>query len=103
MLLDLEVQEAQAFLDGAQAAFNDLRLPLKQINPDETAAVDAALTRLDEALVATTKRTAIADPAQISAEADDATQAPERDVPPGMAEGQRRLRLRYRRIDCSTR
>lgn len=73
VLLDLEVQEAQAFLDGAQAAFNDLRLPLKQINPDDTAAVDAALTRLDDALVATTKRTAIADPAEISAETEDAT------------------------------
>jgi high-affinity iron transporter len=72
VLLDLEVQEAIAFLDGARASFNDLRLPLQQINPEETAAVDAALTRLDQALLATSKRTAIADPAAIAADADDA-------------------------------
>lgn len=72
VLLDLEVQEAIAFLDGARASFNDLRLPLQQINPEETAAVDAALMRLDQALLGASKRTAIADPAAISADADDA-------------------------------
>jgi high-affinity iron transporter len=69
VLLDLEVQEAIAFLDGARASFNDLRLPLQQINPEETAAVDAALTRLDQALISTSKRTVIADPVTISADA----------------------------------
>jgi high-affinity iron transporter len=72
VLLDLEVQEAIAFLDGARASFNDLRLPLQEINPEEAAAVDAALTRLDGALTGTSKRTAIADPATIAADADDA-------------------------------
>ena len=74
VLLDLEVQEAIAFLDGARAAFNDLRLPLQEINPEETAAIDAALSRLDQALNDTAKRTAIADPAAISADATDATE-----------------------------
>lgn len=72
VLLDLEVQEAIAFLDGARASFSDLRLPLQQINPQETAAVDATLTHLDQALLGTSKRTAIADPAVIAADADDA-------------------------------
>ena len=74
VLLDLEVQEAIAFLDGARASFNDLRLPLQQINPEDTAAVDASLARLDQALVGTSKRTAVADPAAISADAEDAAQ-----------------------------
>ncbi|MFT4039641.1 MAG: FTR1 family protein [Thermomicrobiales bacterium] len=74
VLLDLEVQEAIAFLDGARASFNDLRLPLSQINPEETAAIDAALANLDAALTGTSKRTAIADPATISAQTADATQ-----------------------------
>ncbi|MCA9878247.1 MAG: FTR1 family protein, partial [Thermomicrobiales bacterium] len=72
VLLDLEVQEAIAFMDGARASFNDLRLPLQEINPEETAAVDAALIRLDAALTGTAKRTAVADPATISADAEDA-------------------------------
>jgi high-affinity iron transporter len=72
VLLDLEIKEAQAFLDGARASFADLRLPLREIDAAETAQVEAALTRLDEALVATSARTAIADPAIIAADAEDA-------------------------------
>ncbi|MFN8662856.1 MAG: FTR1 family protein [Thermomicrobiales bacterium] len=72
VLLDLEVQEAIAFLDGARASFNDLRLPLQQINPQETAAVEATLARLDQALIDTSKRSTIADPASIAADAEDA-------------------------------
>jgi high-affinity iron transporter len=74
VLLDLEVQEAIAFLDGARASFNDLRLPLQEINPQEAAAVDAALIRLDQALTGTAKRTAVADPGVIQADADEAAQ-----------------------------
>jgi high-affinity iron transporter len=73
VLIELEIQEAQAFLEGARASFADLRLPLREIDADETAQIESALTRLDEALAATSARTAIADPATIAADAEDAT------------------------------
>lgn len=53
VLLDLEIQEARAFLDGARAAFADLRLPLREIDAAETAAIAASLENLDTALAAT--------------------------------------------------
>ena len=73
VILDLEIKEAHAFLDGAQASFADLRLPLRAINPEETAAVEATLQRLDAELTAAFERTAVADPATIAAGADEAT------------------------------
>ncbi len=73
VILDLEVLEAQAFLEGAHAAFADLRLPLRARDADETASVEASLTRLGEALTAAAAGTAVADPATIATDAQDAT------------------------------
>ena len=73
VLIDIEIQEARAFLDGARAAFADLRLPLREIDAQDTATVDAALNHLDDALDAAASRTAVADPAEIAAATEDAT------------------------------
>jgi high-affinity iron transporter len=72
VFLALEVQEAQAFLDGAQAAFADLRLPLRRFDPDQTASIETALGRIDTALAAAASHEAVAEPAVIAAEAEDA-------------------------------
>lgn len=82
VLLDLEIQEAQAFLDGARAAFADLRLPLRELDPEETVAIEASLTRLDEALAAAASREAVAEPAAIQAEADSAARRLQNVAPP---------------------
>jgi high-affinity iron transporter len=73
VILDLEIKEAQAFLDGAQASFADLRLPLRAIDPQETATIEATLKHLDGSLTAASTRTAVADPSAIAADADEAT------------------------------
>ena len=70
--LDIEVQEARAFLDGAQGAFAELRLALRQRDEAGAQAVEATLSQLDGAIDATISRTAVADPATIAADADDA-------------------------------
>lgn len=73
VLLDFEIIEAQAFLDGAQAAFADLRLPLQGINPGETAAVEQSLAVLHRQLERTVARTEVTDPAVLTAKIEDAT------------------------------
>jgi high-affinity iron transporter len=74
VFLALEIQEAQAFLDGAQAAFADLRLPLRKFDPDQTASIEMSLGRLDTALAAAASREVVAEPAVVAAEAEDAAQ-----------------------------
>jgi high-affinity iron transporter len=74
VFLVLEIQEAQAFLDGAQAAFADLRLPLRKFDPDQTASIEMSLGRLDTALAAAASREVVAEPAVVAAEAEDAAQ-----------------------------
>jgi high-affinity iron transporter len=73
VFLALEIEEAQAFLDGAQAAFADLRLPLRRFDPDQTASIETSLGRLDTALAAAASRQVVADPAVVAAEAEDAS------------------------------
>jgi high-affinity iron transporter len=73
--LEIEVQEARSFLDGAQAAFSDLQLALDAIDPAATAEVAATLARLDAAIEAAGRRQAVADPDQIRADAEAATAA----------------------------
>ncbi|HET7092272.1 MAG TPA: FTR1 family protein, partial [Thermomicrobiales bacterium] len=70
--LDLEIEEARAFLDGARGAFADLRLSLQAQDAAATREVAASLGRLDAALSATTTREAVASPATIEADAGDA-------------------------------
>ncbi|MBA2597512.1 MAG: FTR1 family protein [Chloroflexia bacterium] len=82
VLLAIEIQEAQAFLDGAEAAFADLRLPLRTLDTEETAAIAAALASLDTALASTSSRVVVADPADIEAIAADASRRLTELVPP---------------------
>jgi high-affinity iron transporter len=62
VVIDLEIQEAQAFLDGARASFSDLRPILDQQNPSVTASVEASLDQLDNDLRAAAKHESVAEP-----------------------------------------
>jgi high-affinity iron transporter len=86
VFLAFEIQEARAFLDGAHAAFADLRLPLREIDPDETAAIEATLQSLDAAIDAAISGGAIADPSAVSADAEAASQHLTALVPPAWLE-----------------
>jgi high-affinity iron transporter len=86
VFLALEIQEAQAFLDGAQAAFADLRLPLRRFDPDQTASIETSLGRLDTALAAAASREVVAEPAVIAAEAEDAADRLQALIPPAWLE-----------------
>ena len=96
VLLDLEIQEARAFLDGARAAFADLRLPLREIDAAETTAIERASS-------SSTRRWRRQPPARrwpsrrrSQAEADGAADRLQAIVPPAWLEAERRFRLRYR-------
>ncbi|MBN2499945.1 MAG: FTR1 family protein [Anaerolineales bacterium] len=65
VFLDIEVQEAVTFLDGAQAAFKDLRLPLEALDPTQTAAIAAQLDALETTLDNTNRRVEVVEPAVI--------------------------------------
>ena len=69
VVVDLEIQEARAFLDGAMAAFADLRLPLRQQDAAATAAVERQLHALDATVNDAAARRAVADPGTVSAQA----------------------------------
>ncbi|MGH2615052.1 MAG: FTR1 family protein [Thermomicrobiales bacterium] len=86
VLLAIEIQEAQAFLEGAQAAFADLRLPLRALDAEETVAIATALDHLETALAGTASREAIADPADIETAAADAVSRLTKLVPPAWLE-----------------
>ncbi len=85
VILDIEVQEAQAFLDAARAAFADLRLPLRAIDPEATAAIDAALVRLDGHIAGAATHTVVAPAAEIEAETAAATASLEAIMPAAWA------------------
>jgi high-affinity iron transporter len=82
VFLAFEIQEARAFLDGAHAAFADLRLPLREIDPDGTAAIETTLQSLDASIDAAITGTSIADPSGVSADAEAASQRLNALVPP---------------------
>jgi high-affinity iron transporter len=86
VFLAFEIQEARAFLDGAHAAFADLRLPLRAIDPAESAAIESGLQSLDAALAAAISGEKIADPAAVSADAEAASQRLTALVPPAWLE-----------------
>jgi high-affinity iron transporter len=71
VILELEIVEARAFLDGAKTAFADLRLALRERNAAETATTEQALAHLDAALAAAAAQTEIAEPATIAADSED--------------------------------
>jgi high-affinity iron transporter len=85
VVLDIEIQEARAFLDGARAAFADLRLALRERDADATAAIESVLTDLDGALVAAAKHETVAEPAAIAAATEDATRRLQGLFPPAGA------------------
>jgi high-affinity iron transporter len=71
--LDIEIQEAASFLDGARNAFSELRLALRSRDEQVTADVDETLLRLDRAIALTASREEVSDPATIEAEVQAAT------------------------------
>lgn len=85
IILDIEIQEAQAFLAAARAAFADLRLPLRDIDPDATAAIDAALVRLDGRLAGAATYQDVASADAIESETAAAAAALAAIVPPAWA------------------
>jgi high-affinity iron transporter len=65
VLLDLEIQEAQAFVDAAKAAFADIRTILAAQDPDKTDQSAAMLAAVDKVIQDAGAKTAIADPGQV--------------------------------------
>lgn len=82
VFLAFEIQEARAFLDGAHAAFADLRLPLREIDPDGTSTIESTLQSLDTSINAAISGAAIADPASVAADAEAASQHLTALIPP---------------------
>ncbi|MCK6629234.1 MAG: FTR1 family protein [Anaerolineae bacterium] len=56
IILDFEIQEASTFLNGAKAAFEDLRLPLEGRDPAKTAEFERLLQQLDRAVQAANRK-----------------------------------------------
>jgi high-affinity iron transporter len=79
--LDLEIQEASAFLDGARNAFSELRLTLNQRDAAGAANVAAMLDKLDKAIAATASHEAVAEPSTIETDANAAAQALQAIIP----------------------
>ena len=75
VVLDFEVQEAAAFLNGARDAFAELRLSLRGVDPTTTEFVAATLDSLAAAIDDAAMRRAVADPAAIEADAAAAGEA----------------------------
>jgi len=71
---DLEIQEAKTFLQGAQAAFADLRHLLEKRDPQQTAQVASRFDRLQAMLEGTVTRTAPAAPEEVQRTTDDLLQ-----------------------------
>jgi high-affinity iron transporter len=86
VFLALEIQEAQAFLDGAQAAFADLRLPLRAIDPDESASIEESLAYLETSLSAAASGGVAAEPSLVAQEAEDAANRLATLMPPAWLE-----------------
>ncbi len=72
VVVEIEIGEAMAFLEGARASFDDLYLTLYEQDPVKTAEVDANLTWLEDAIAAASRKTAVADPAEVRAQAESA-------------------------------
>lgn len=72
VVVDIEIGEASAFLQGARASFDDLYLTLNAQDPAKTAEVDAKLTWLEEAIDAASRKSAVADPGEVKAQAGSA-------------------------------
>lgn len=71
VILDIEIQEAQTFLDAARASFTDLYLYLNTQDPEATAAIDATLAAIDTHLRDAAAHTTVADHDVIAGQVDD--------------------------------
>jgi high-affinity iron transporter len=69
VLLDLEVQEAQAFVDAAKAAFADLRTVLAEQDAARTDQTSAMLDALDKEIQDAGSHTTVADSGQVKRDA----------------------------------
>ncbi|HKG27131.1 MAG TPA: FTR1 family protein, partial [Thermomicrobiales bacterium] len=66
---DIEIQEAQTFLDGARAAFTDLRLPLSTLDAARTTEAASRLDQLESWLHGAGLHQDVAEPADVKATA----------------------------------
>lgn len=71
--LDLEIQEATTFRNGAAAAFSDLESLLIAIDPSKTQQVASDLRELETMLTAAAQRTSVAEPDAVQAKVDHIT------------------------------
>lgn len=81
--VDLEIREAITFLEGAQAAFNDLAADLAAQNAELTAQVRADFERLHVQLTAAAMRQAVAEPDTLQQAVDRLTADLRALLPPG--------------------
>jgi high-affinity iron transporter len=70
VIKDLEIREATTFLDGAAAAFADLRTLLEQRDQAKTEQIATLFDTLDQQLLATSKQTQVADPDAVQTNSD---------------------------------
>ncbi|MEZ4520572.1 MAG: FTR1 family protein [Thermomicrobiales bacterium] len=70
--LDIEIQEAITFLNGSQAALEDLWPQLVEIDANALSEISALFDELEADLDAANKRTAVEDPEAFQAKADQA-------------------------------
>jgi high-affinity iron transporter len=68
VLLDIEIQEAQAFVDAAKAAFADLRTVLANQDAAKTDQTASMLAELDKVIQDAGAKTAVADPGQVKSD-----------------------------------
>lgn len=70
--VDIEIQEAITFLDGSQAALNDLWPELNETSPEALAEIVILFDEMDSALNAANRREAVQDPEVFTANAASA-------------------------------
>lgn len=73
VVVDIEIQEAQTFLDGARAAFNDLRMQLNGFDATKTAEVSRLLENLDTWIRDAGLHQSAVDPSDVSKASSDAS------------------------------
>ncbi|HWV24055.1 MAG TPA: FTR1 family protein [Thermomicrobiales bacterium] len=71
VILDLEIQEAQTFLDASRASFADLHLFLEGQDAAKTDEIEAILLNLDSQIKAAATHTNVVDSSEISRQIDD--------------------------------
>ncbi len=72
VFLDLEVQEAVTFLEGARAAFDDLRLPLQTLDAGRATTIAALLDQTEHHLQEANQDRAVVEPEVIERDIDSA-------------------------------